>query len=61
MSIEHDEQWLFNGNCEECRRQKYCSKSCTARKSKENAMFREAVLKVLKLDKAFEMLVRNRE
>ena len=56
MSIKHDEQWLSNGNCEECRRQNYCSKSCTARKQRENAMLKNAVLKASKLDKAFEML-----
>ena len=56
MSIKHDEQWLSNGNCEECRRQEYCSKPCTARKQRENDILKDAVLKASKLDKAFEML-----
>ena len=55
MSIKHDEQWLSNGNCEKCRRQKYCSKSCTARKARQNDMLKNAILKATKLDKIFEM------
>lgn len=56
MSIKNDEQWLSNGNCEECHKQNYCSKPCTIRKQKENYMLKNAVLKTSKLDKAFEML-----
>lgn len=56
MSIKHDEQWLSNGNCEECRKQNYCSKPCTVKKRRENDMLKNAVLKASKLDKAFEML-----
>lgn len=54
--MKNGEQWLLNGNCEECRKQNYCSKSCTARKQRENDMLKNAVLKASKLDKAFEIL-----
>lgn len=29
---ESNEQWLLNGNCNKCRRQKYCSKGCKRNK-----------------------------
>ncbi len=28
------EQWQLNGNCDKCRRAKYCSKPCTANKKR---------------------------
>lgn len=28
MEPNHDEQWLLDGLCNECRKQKYCSKRC---------------------------------
>jgi hypothetical protein len=58
MSIKHDEQWLSNGNCEECRRQNYCSKPCTAKKRRENAMLKNAILEATKLNKLFEAYVK---
>lgn len=27
--IQENEQWKLNGNCKKCRRNNYCSKSCT--------------------------------
>ena len=27
-----EDQWLLDGNCDLCRRKKYCSKPCTANK-----------------------------
>lgn len=27
--IQENEQWKLSGNCEKCRRNNYCSKSCT--------------------------------
>lgn len=27
-----EDQWLLDGNCDLCRRNKYCSKPCTANK-----------------------------
>lgn len=53
---KNDEQWRSNGYCEECRKQNYCSKPCTARKQRENDILKNAVLKASKLDKAFKML-----
>lgn len=35
-----DEQWKSGGRCNECRRQKYCSKPCKAHKvSVRNALY----------------------
>lgn len=31
------EQWKDSGKCEECRRQAYCTKQCTARKKRAQA------------------------
>lgn len=31
---ENNEQWKLQGNCNECRRQKYCSTGCKAHKLK---------------------------
>lgn len=30
--INKSEQWLLEGNCSICRKQKYCNKNCNARK-----------------------------
>ena len=27
--IQENEQWRLNGNCEKCRKNNYCSKTCT--------------------------------
>lgn len=32
MEEKDSSQWLSNGDCEICRRSKYCSKSCRAKK-----------------------------
>ena len=37
------EQWLLNGECNKCRRQSYCSKSCTRSKRKTEAMVKSFV------------------
>ena len=29
MQVEKTDQWLLNGDCSLCRRNNYCSKSCT--------------------------------
>lgn len=33
-----NEQWLLNGDCSKCRREKYCSKPCTRCNRKTKAM-----------------------
>lgn len=38
-----NEQWLSSGKCSECRRKKYCSKSCTANKRRTQAQIFSAV------------------
>lgn len=35
------EQWLEDGDCERCRRKKYCSKPCAANKRFETARLTE--------------------
>lgn len=29
MTINENEQWLSNGDCNKCRRKNYCGKPCT--------------------------------
>jgi len=29
MKFDETEQWLLNGDCSKCRKEKYCSKPCT--------------------------------
>lgn len=43
--MENNEQWLKGGNCSECRKQKYCSKSCKAHDKYMDRMFTEAFTK----------------
>lgn len=31
MNIDASEQWKLSGDCDKCRKQKYCGKPCTAR------------------------------
>lgn len=38
------DQWLEEGNCDECRRQKYCSKPCKAHKIATQRMIRDLIL-----------------
>ena len=34
--MNNSEQWKLDGNCDICRRNKYCSKPCTIAKRKTN-------------------------
>jgi hypothetical protein len=34
---DRDEQWLLGGNCNICRRKKFCQKACTVNKRVFNA------------------------
>ena len=36
MTNNNSEQWKLDGNCDICRRNKYCSKPCTIAKRKFN-------------------------
>lgn len=37
------DSWKTDGNCKECRRQKYCSKECTASKRAIRAFIQKVV------------------
>lgn len=43
MKPADNERWLTDGNCGKCRRQKYCSKPCTAQKRRKEAIIRAMV------------------
>lgn len=45
------EQWLENGDCKQCRRQKYCSKSCKRHVEATRRMIRNVILKTAGVDK----------
>ena len=40
---EDNERWKSDGNCIFCRRQKYCSKPCTAQKRRKEAILRAII------------------
>ena len=43
-----DEQWLYEGDCEKCRKQKYCTKPCTQNKRalrRKRSEFRDKLLR----------------
>lgn len=33
--IQQTDQWQLNGDCEKCRRGKYCTKPCSAKKRRD--------------------------
>lgn len=41
--INKSEQWLLNGDCSICRRNKYCSTTCTKAKRKAQAQMKRLV------------------
>ena len=41
--IQENEQWKLNGNCEKCRRNNYCSKTCTRHNRRIRAEFKGLV------------------
>lgn len=53
--IAETEQWLLDGDCDKCRKEKYCSKECTAFKKYLGAKFKNA------MDKAMKRLVEERK
>lgn len=46
MSADN-EQWLTDGICEKCRKQKYCSKLCTRNKRRTAAVLRSATMQAM--------------
>ena len=38
--IDYTEQWKLGGNCDNCRRQFYCKKQCTAKKEQDKAQLK---------------------
>lgn len=46
--VADNEQWKSDGNCELCRRQKYCSKDCKAAKGRAERILTEAFTGALK-------------
>ena len=41
--MDKSEQWKLDGNCDICRRNKYCSKPCTLAKRKSNIELKKSV------------------
>ena len=46
--IPETEQWLLDGNCDKCRKDKYCDKDCGAYKRAIKKAMKEAYEKVMK-------------
>ena len=46
------EQWLENGDCKQCRRQKYCSKSCKRHVEATRRMIRNVILEAASMNNA---------
>ena len=53
--IAETEQWLLDGDCDKCRKEKYCDKDCTAYKKYINMQFKKA------MDHAFKALADKHE
>lgn len=54
------DSWKIDGNCENCRRKNYCSKSCTLNKRRTEFMtrtaVRQAIEKATRLDKIYDAM-----
>lgn len=46
--IEETEQWLLDGDCDKCRKEKYCDKDCGAYKRTVKKAMKEAYEKLMK-------------
>lgn len=46
--IPETEQWLLDGNCDKCRKDKYCDKDCSAYKKAIKKAMKEAYEKIMK-------------
>lgn len=51
-----NERWKTDGDCSKCRRAKYCSKDCTARKRRMRAFISEAIVKATGIDRIREAM-----
>ena len=47
MGIESSDQWNLDGDCDKCRRNKYCGSTCKAHREKTKAREAEMRRKVL--------------
>ena len=56
MNVDITEQWRLNGDCEKCRKQKYCSKPCTANKTNVKGMIDRVIREATGLDATFKAL-----
>lgn len=44
-TISETEQWLLDGDCDKCRREKFCSKPCKRGQMRQRAYIAGAVMK----------------
>lgn len=56
-----NEEWQTTGVCSRCRREKYCSKVCTAHKRNTQAFLRRAVLEKTGLGQIYHMMEEKME
>lgn len=50
--IPETDQWMLNGDCTKCRRDKYCSKPCTIRKRNLKEFIQRQIAAATHLDEA---------
>lgn len=48
MINENSDQWKHGGDCDKCRRKKYCGTPCKASGERKEALFRQAFMNVMK-------------
>lgn len=58
---EDNEQWLLDGDCNQCRRKNYCSKPCKIVKHESDMRIINAIKKAVGLDKIEEAMVKSRQ
>ena len=46
-TINKNEQWLLDGKCSECRRNKYCNTACTKNKRRTKAIIHNSISSAL--------------
>lgn len=52
------DSWKIDGNCNNCRRKNYCSKSCTLSKRRKDMVISQAINKAMGLDKIYDAMRR---
>ena len=45
--IKENEQWKLNGECEKCRRNNYCSKTCTRHSRRISSEIRSTICEAM--------------